>query len=383
VDVRPPRYRGRMQSEQARQRRRERKRLEREKAKKEARKAQMRAEDELEFVLLGRIAALFRAADSRTAPARRRLVETGRRFRITSHPGVSRKRVEETIAWPSNPRAAIWTGSLPPTTSGPSCWPSCSGSRKEGREKYLQYSAAAQPIARSFGAQVLYAGECVAPLLAAPGQAWDGIVVLRYPSRAAYVSMQRDPKYQAIAHLRREALREAIAAAHGRLARAIAGRDFHHPARLLTFGTSRRKSCRVCFGGPDEPDHEMRTRLRRIGRPFTRRESFRDLPLSLHQGPASAGKGHVPLDAARCGGPGPRLPRGDRRQPRLADLREDPEARAGGSAGNEAHHMGFTDDRTRIWAASLNTSRLFIFDVSDVMNPKLAKTIENVPSSPA
>jgi len=77
-----------------------------------------------------------------------------------------------------------------------------------GREKYLQYSAAAQPIARSFGAQVLYAGECVAPLLAAPGQAWDGIVVLRYPSRAAYVSMQRDPKYQAIEHLRREALRE-------------------------------------------------------------------------------------------------------------------------------------------------------------------------------
>jgi selenium-binding protein 1 len=41
--------------------------------------------------------------------------------------------------------------------------------------------------------------------------------------------------------------------------------------------------------------------------------------------------------------------------------------------------MGFTDDRTRIWAASLNTSRLFIFDVSDVMNPKLAKTIDNVP----
>ncbi len=28
-----------------------------------------------------------------------------------------------------------------------------------------------------------------------------------------------------------------------------------------------------------------------------------------------------------------------------------------GTAGNEAHHMGFTDDRTRIWAASLNTSR--------------------------
>src|SRR6266478_5239862 len=43
-----------------------------------------------------------------------------------------------------------------------------------------------------------------------------------------------------------------------------------------------------------------------------------------------------------------------------------------GSSGNEAHHMGFTDDRTKIWAASLNTSRFFIFDVGgDPMNPRL------------
>lgn len=51
-----------------------------------------------------------------------------------------------------------------------------------------------------------------------------------------------------------------------------------------------------------------------------------------------------------------------------------------GSSGNEAHHIGYTDDRTRIWAASLNTSRMFIFDVStDPANPKLIRTIDNVP----
>src|SRR3990172_6189920 len=51
-----------------------------------------------------------------------------------------------------------------------------------------------------------------------------------------------------------------------------------------------------------------------------------------------------------------------------------------GSAGNEAHHMGFTDDRTKIWAASLNTSRFFVFDVgTDPMNPRLVRTIEEVP----
>jgi selenium-binding protein 1 len=51
-----------------------------------------------------------------------------------------------------------------------------------------------------------------------------------------------------------------------------------------------------------------------------------------------------------------------------------------GSVGNEAHHMGFTDDRTKIWAAALNTSRFFIFDVgTDPRNPRLVRTIENVP----
>ncbi len=50
-----------------------------------------------------------------------------------------------------------------------------------------------------------------------------------------------------------------------------------------------------------------------------------------------------------------------------------------GSVGNEAHHMGYTDDRTKIWAASLNTNRFFVFDVAtDPMNPRLVRTIDNV-----
>jgi len=48
------------------------------------------------------------------------------------------------------------------------------------------------------------------------------------------------------------------------------------------------------------------------------------------------------------------------------------------TSGNEAHHIGYTDDRTRIWAASLNSNRLFIFDVSDAGNPKLKRTIDDV-----
>ena len=45
---------------------------------------------------------------------------------------------------------------------------------------------------------------------------------------------------------------------------------------------------------------------------------------------------------------------------------------------NEAHHSGLTDDRRYLWAASLDTSKIFIFDVaSDPRKPRLEKTIED------
>ena len=43
---------------------------------------------------------------------------------------------------------------------------------------------------------------------------------------------------------------------------------------------------------------------------------------------------------------------------------------------HEAHHGGFTDDRRFFWAAGLDTSQIFIFDVAtDPANPQLVKTI--------
>ena len=52
-----------------------------------------------------------------------------------------------------------------------------------------------------------------------------------------------------------------------------------------------------------------------------------------------------------------------------------------GSAGNETHHFGFTDDRTHIWGCSLFSSRLFLIDVaSNPARPKLVKTLEDVPA---
>lgn len=50
-----------------------------------------------------------------------------------------------------------------------------------------------------------------------------------------------------------------------------------------------------------------------------------------------------------------------------------------GSAGNEPHHMGFTDDRARIWAGTLLSTRLFIMDVAtDPARPRIVKTIDDI-----
>lgn len=52
-----------------------------------------------------------------------------------------------------------------------------------------------------------------------------------------------------------------------------------------------------------------------------------------------------------------------------------------GSAGNETHHFGFTDDRTHIWGCSLFSSRLFLVDVTtDPAKPRLERVIEDVPA---
>jgi selenium-binding protein 1 len=48
-----------------------------------------------------------------------------------------------------------------------------------------------------------------------------------------------------------------------------------------------------------------------------------------------------------------------------------------GSAGNETHHFGYTDDRTHIWGCSLFSSRFFLIDVAtDPAKPRLEKVIE-------
>ena len=79
-----------------------------------------------------------------------------------------------------------------------------------GRERYLLYVERALQIAARFGAEALYAGDGDRALVGHPGQDWDAVLLMRYPSRRAFAAMVRDPDYRATAHLRAAALTDAV-----------------------------------------------------------------------------------------------------------------------------------------------------------------------------
>ena len=80
-----------------------------------------------------------------------------------------------------------------------------------GRESYAKYSEAlSETYLARYGGEVLYAGDGSTALVAEDGQAWDAVLVVRYPSREAFSRMVADPGYQQVTHFRTEALEEAV-----------------------------------------------------------------------------------------------------------------------------------------------------------------------------
>ncbi len=78
------------------------------------------------------------------------------------------------------------------------------------REQYDEYVRRASVFVKRYGGEPLYYGDGSTVLAAEPGQEWDAVVLVRYPSREAFSRMVADPQYHAISHLRTEALTEAV-----------------------------------------------------------------------------------------------------------------------------------------------------------------------------
>lgn len=82
---------------------------------------------------------------------------------------------------------------------------------EDGRESYARYAQALEEtFLPRYGAEVLYAGEGSTVLVAEEGQDWDAVLMVRYPSRAAFSKMVADPEYQQVTSLRTDALQEAV-----------------------------------------------------------------------------------------------------------------------------------------------------------------------------
>ena len=74
-----------------------------------------------------------------------------------------------------------------------------------GFEKYGEYGVAVAPLLEKAGGRVVWSGTGTEALIGSD-QGWDLVLLVGYPSRAAFLEMIGSPDYQAIAHLRSEAI---------------------------------------------------------------------------------------------------------------------------------------------------------------------------------
>ena len=75
---------------------------------------------------------------------------------------------------------------------------------------YAEYARRAAPFLERYGGEVVYAGECAQALVAPAGHDWDSVLLVRYPSRAAFLEMIADPGYREITTLRSAGLQSAV-----------------------------------------------------------------------------------------------------------------------------------------------------------------------------
>jgi uncharacterized protein (DUF1330 family) len=73
-----------------------------------------------------------------------------------------------------------------------------------GRERYEEYGEAVAPSLEKVGGRIVFMG-VPSPALLGEGS-WDLAVLVEYPTRQAFLDMIGSAEYQAIGHLRTEAL---------------------------------------------------------------------------------------------------------------------------------------------------------------------------------
>ena len=78
-----------------------------------------------------------------------------------------------------------------------------------GREAYERYGAGVGPHLAAAGGEILFMAECAAGVIGPEDEDWDVMVLVRYPSRQAFLGMIADPGYQAVHRHRAAALEDS------------------------------------------------------------------------------------------------------------------------------------------------------------------------------
>ena len=81
--------------------------------------------------------------------------------------------------------------------------PRAEHSEESGAAEYQKYGATAVQMLEARGGKVLWAGRADQILIGDPEQDWDQVILVEYPSRAAFLDMVSQPEYQD-AHTHRE-----------------------------------------------------------------------------------------------------------------------------------------------------------------------------------
>ncbi len=78
-----------------------------------------------------------------------------------------------------------------------------------GRDAYRRYGQVSIRLITAVGGQVIWQGSPKAVLIGAPGEQWHKALLVRYPSKRAFLEMVGSPDYQAITVHRTAALEDS------------------------------------------------------------------------------------------------------------------------------------------------------------------------------
>ncbi|WP_420473761.1 DUF1330 domain-containing protein [Noviherbaspirillum sp. ST9] len=80
---------------------------------------------------------------------------------------------------------------------------------RSGREAYATYAKETVPHLQQVGGRVVWHGDAKHAFIAPPGEQWDEVLLVEYPSKDAFLSMLKSPQYQEITFHRTAALDDA------------------------------------------------------------------------------------------------------------------------------------------------------------------------------